>query len=818
MVARETIFLSNDTIELQWEKTDAGWVFKQMITHLDGKAFPAGRNGKACQTILFSENYPDETPVDTFTSNQGKHYIEEKFAYWKSNIKPVMLNSCGERETVHSFRLLSRQPLTFAADTKSGIIITQWKIAGNEIFINQVFEAKKSGYYSISTPDIFNSPEEEIQWATIPGCLNAGQVSDDFPRAYTYGHYIPRIPVVYQDKCVTTPVAILSNRQITVGIIPEPEYPRKPHDSRQNTHNQWCVGYSMMNLQGKVSPTLYHPVLGQEKSYMEAGEKRSFDYRYIVSNQTWFEVFKQTIYGVYGFKQTRIMQNKQSLTERVLQICRYLTDTKTSRFRLVESEGVTIGAQDYMGGVIGSDSDAVKNSDYGAMGMLRNLTRDSVLTHQVLPYARNFKIKQEYLDDSPHKGAIKGQYYLWKSESWVEEWGPHIEPMGVAYYALSDLGNILLFNSEDKEAETNFRMAADYLLKEQKADGSWNVGVDKYTGEVIYPDIEDLRPTFYGLLIAWQLLKEDKYLDAAVKGAVWLIEHAVNTGRFIGVCGDARFVPDFATAQSAQALLEMYKATGKEKYKEAAIRTATFYATYIYTFPNGQTEMQTQGIQQLPGWGFTQSGLNFEHSGPIGSAHANGPILLASFSGLFVRMFALTGDSLFIDMARAAANGRDGFVDTETHVASYYWNSFNQGPGRYPHHAWWQAGWIMDYLVAEAEMRSRGKIAFPRGFITPKVGPHQSLGFAPGKIEGKEAGLILSGNLVKVDNPLCEYLTAVSETTLYVIALNSSNQTITASVRVDGKDTVYGKRWKKDSEKIKLESYGIKIMKFTPIY
>jgi hypothetical protein len=385
--------------------------------------------------------------------------------------------------------------------------------------------------------------------------------------------------------------------------------------------------------------------------------------------------------------------------------------------------------------------------------------------------------------------------------------------MGVTYYAISDLGNILLFNPDDEEAKRNLRLAADYLLSVQKEDGRWNVGIDKHTMQVIYPDIEDLRPTFYGMLVAWQILKDDKYLDAAIKGADWFIKYAVNTGRFIGACGDARFIPDFVTAQSAQVLMEMYKASGKEKYKEAAIKAATFYTTSIYTFPNGQTEMQTEGNQTLPGWGFTQSGLCFEHGGPIGSAAPHGPILLSGFSGMFVRMFSVTGDSIFLDMARAAVNGRDGFVDPETSVASYYWEKFNQGPGPYPHHAWWQIGWIMDYLVSEAELRSGNNISFPRGFISTKAGgPSQSLGFAPGKIYGKEANLILSDRLLSVDNPLCEYLTAVSDHTLYIIAMNSSNQTITASISVNGQDPLSGRKWQKDRESISLKPYGIKII------
>ena len=45
-------------------------------------------------------------------------------------------------------------------------------------------------------------------------------------------------------------------------------------------------------------------------------------------------------------------------------------------------KGVTIGAQDYLGGVYDSEKDAMKNSDYGAMWMLAKLTDDPRLTQK----------------------------------------------------------------------------------------------------------------------------------------------------------------------------------------------------------------------------------------------------------------------------------------------------------------------------------------------------------------------------------------------------------------------------------------------------
>ena len=286
-------------------------------------------------------------------------------------------------------------------------------------------------------------------------------------------------------------------------------------------------------------------------------------------------------------------------------------------------------------------------------------------------------------------------------------------------------------------------------------------------------------------MVAYRILKDQKYLDAARKGADWFIQNAVEKGNFIGVCGDARYAPDFATGQSAQALLDLFDLTGDKKYETAAVKTGRMYLTSIYTQPIPSTQLKTVNGVQREDWQIAQSGLSFEHGGIIGSANGAGPIMLCSHAGLFVRMFQLTHDSLFIEMARAAAIGRDAFVDSKTSVASYYWNAMNKGAGPYPHHAWWQIGWITDYLMAEAQLRSQNKIIFPRGFVTPKVGPHESYGFSPGKIYNEAASLIIREGLIECDNPNIEYIMAKSmdNKKLFVILLNDRGEKTSGNIK-----------------------------------
>src|SRR5690606_26480824 len=167
--------------------------------------------------------------------------------------------------------------------------------------------------------------------------------------------------------------------------------------------------------------------------------------------------------------------NSQSLSTRVEIMHGYLTDPVTSLWRVEEFEGRQIGAQAYLGGVVGADKDAMKNADYGAMWMLSHATGDQQLKKEILPYALNCKLAKLQVEDGFFRGAAIGQYYLSKSKKFVEEWGDMVEPIALTYYIMLDIGNILLFERNNAELKERLRLGADLLLGWQKPDGSWPV-------------------------------------------------------------------------------------------------------------------------------------------------------------------------------------------------------------------------------------------------------------------------------------------------------------------------------------------------------
>lgn len=776
----------NRDIEIRWRHEADGWKITRLLHRGERPwGIPDGS-----YTIIRADEKPSAEP-ETILNRTGDtmRFDIERFRFiakdFNRSISSVPMNRAGHDARFYPQKgWKSGDTVHFEGVCTYGRIRSSWTPDPDypgDIRVELRFEPAAEGYYSLCTPTLAVLPEERLGWSVVPGFFQGDRIQPVFHLAYMYGQGLPHLPVVCNDNTVTTMISSMTEKDgCTLGLIPDPGFSRPEYGTDRHLQGRaWRCGLSHMNRGGELSPTLYHPVLGEEGSQRSAGEPIEFRYRVSMSDGGWYDLHKHTAEDIYGLESSLALKHTTiPLYKRMEAIRDYILDDSLSHWRTADCHGVTIGAQAYLGGVVGADRDAMKNSDIGAAWMLASMTDDPRLTEQRLPQMRNFKLMQQAPSGDPNHGAAMGQYYLSKSGRFVEEWGDHIEPIGIAYYTLMDLGNILLFEPGDTLLRESFRAGAERLLSLQQQGGGFVVAYDKHDGRALFTDLKDLRPTFYGFIVAYRILGERKYLDAAVRGAEWFIRNAVDRGAFTGVCGDARFINDFATAQAVQALLDMAELTGEARYDDAALRTARMYTASIYTHPMPSDRSVEYKGNILQEWQISQVGLCFEHGGCAGSAVKSGPILLTSHCGLFVRLYEKTGDRFFLNLARAAATAREAHLAPDTHIATYYWSQFDRGPGPFPHHAWWQLGWIADYIYAEAEMRSGGCIRFPRGFMTPKVGPQRIFGFEPGSIYGVAANPVLVKGLFETDNTDIEALTArsVDGKALYLILLNSTSR------------------------------------------
>jgi hypothetical protein len=741
--------LRSGSLQIAWSRKGDGWHINKISTDGHSLSHPAGY-----YTILYSSGQPVEELVK-------RNQFGEAFTFYPDTAIPS-----GDSGVDFSQRL----PV---ADIEAS-----WKtdpLSSTDIRVEIRLRVKSDGYFSIASPTIAVIDRQDLAWGMVPGNWYGREIQKDLQLAGKYSQGLPAIPLMATERSTMTLCPLLTTREgVTLAVIPDPNTAEDPWAYDRSSRNITRLGMSTMDRHYALTPVAFSPVLGHAGSYAKAGETLVFRFRYTIRASGWFPVFRHAVEDVYHFSDMlKVQQPVVSLTERMRLIQSFLQDDSNAHWNTWESGGLTIGAN------------GTKNADIGAMWMLANNCRDSTMRRHI-PFVRNYKLAQQQMGPGFFQYAATGEYG--GKNGFNSEVGNWVEPLFTTYYTLVDLGNMLLFQPGDKELRTRMRLAAEKMLSWQHADGSWDVGYDRFSHRLTFPGLLDLRPTWYGLLAAYRVLGDPRYLRSAQKGADWLITRGVNKGYYLGVCGDAQNIWDFATAQSAQAFLDLYEITKKGTYKQAAIEAAKVYATSIYTYPAAGTAIKLVNGARRQDWEISQAGLGVEH--PQGSAPEAGPILITSFTGLFVRVYELTHESLFLDMARAAARGRHAFMDSVSGQTVYYWQDMVRVRERvmeFPHQGYWSIGWITDYLLSEIRLRSKDSIEFPHGFMTPKVGPHVAYGFAAGTLYGEKARLWMPPGLFHCGNPSLECVTALSENAkkLYVMVLNQSPGRQTGAVAID---------------------------------
>src|SRR5690606_8884554 len=109
-------------------------------------------------------------------------------------------------------------------------------------------------------------------WAILPGYFQGKKLEPNLMLAYGYGQGIPAKPVIVRERVASTLAPLVQQLNgLSLAVIPAPGTGRDPWESDTITQRKWRLGLSLMNRTGQLSPTLYHPVLGEDSSYMHAG-------------------------------------------------------------------------------------------------------------------------------------------------------------------------------------------------------------------------------------------------------------------------------------------------------------------------------------------------------------------------------------------------------------------------------------------------------------------------------------------------------------------------------------------------------------------
>lgn len=166
-----------------------------------------------------------------------------------------------------------------------------------------------------------------------------------------------------------------------------------------------------------------------------------------------------------------------------------------------------------------------------------------------------------------------GTYYIvdgWTS-SYPETSG-YIIPTLFAYISMD--------GSRREEVEKSILSCADWLVSIQKPSGGWQSAYMEHNREeVVFNTGQVLR----GLLVAYHITSDKKYLDSMVKASHWLADNQEESGSWIKTAYMNQ--PRVYDSYVDHPLLQIWQLTNEEKFKRAAEKNLNWILTQ--QLPNG---------------------------------------------------------------------------------------------------------------------------------------------------------------------------------------------------------------------------------------
>ncbi len=661
-------------------------------------------------------------------------------------------------------RVDERVQLEFAP-SPVGTLVAEWSLQPGEraARVKLSFLPAADGIYGLGYHLFFRRPVDEVEELQLPMMWQRKR--------------LPKQAHALLDPRTPTPLALAQTGRgedsLVWAVVGEPaEIPfawpddRKPH-----------MGLVIRDEAGLVQPAIYGPVPGTDRAVGKAGQAMDFGFRVLVQPGDWYAGYRTAADEVFGFRDYR-RNRRVSLTEAALNMVDLMMDDeyggwwrKAKGWYQIESHNT------------------VTHAAPATVLSLYRLTGDERL------YRRRALPTMEYVlsRDSAH-------------------FSPNPEDPG--RYSIGGMtGPVKLFGTSTFAALARL-----------------SNGYSPVFGSIALPDESNIRPTvgyshagsFNEWAARYRLTGDSQDLDEACRLADEYIAKTIDTAPNRPIRYTAfwliSFVPDW------EGLLMMYELTGRQEYLDASAFGARQLMTGLWTqpnFPDGSTTLYAGGEyegdpwsghllargplksrlgfplredslaeRRTEAWVVSPVGLGFEQPSTLGIKY-NRLIYQAVWAPEFLRLARYTGDTAFATHARNAVVGRFG-----NYPGYYVGGHFDLnldpayplvGPDLsvlYYHHIMPHLSWTIDYLVADAELLSQGKIEFPAerengyAYFDGKV-----YGHAPGTIFDQEGcWLWLKRGAAVVSNPQMNYLTAYNADRFFVVLMNQSTREESTSV------------------------------------
>ena len=209
------------------------------------------------------------------------------------------------------------------------------------------------------------------------------------------------------------------------------------------------------------------------------------------------------------------------------------------------------------------------------------------------------------------------------------------------------------------------RRYADWLGANQNADGSFYLSYDWKTGAPIRKSPYTTSNIIRFLIELYVVTGDEDYFATAMKAGEFCYREVHEAYRYVGGVVDNPNVKDRESGQLAiYAFLALYDMTGDEKWKAAALQAARYTETFMFSY---QVPMSLGAyLTDFPP-SATVIGQTL-----IATGHSGIDNGMAFSSFQYYRLYLLTGDKHWLDVARVIQNNTLSIMDLQGRMGYKY--------------------------------------------------------------------------------------------------------------------------------------------------
>lgn len=551
------------------------------------------------------------------------------------------------------------------------------------------------------------------------------------------------------------PTTLVSVNNYTVGVVVPPcEFPFQPLPTRYNNR----FGVALRDEEGKASPMVFAPVLGQLQSEMKVGDKYSFSFLPFIAKKDMITSFESLAQELYQFKD-------------------YRTNTIGTVNQTIDN---TI---DYSLSVYSNYIDSLRGCSYATdvPGAVKNVSslqplEIAIITDNKKMFDKRALPIMEYM--------LSRKKDLFALGTKVKTQNPSREMGGPCAYP-SELGVIYYLSGKKMEMLLGY---VDTVLNKSRLS---------------------LSSTWFSALSLYENTGESKYMEATVKGA----------DSYVKSMPKSKDLGYWDNIVKCEQLLDLFEKTRDKSYLDASILEAKRYAMQSWFSPlipdekilvnkggkapiywylaNRGFSPQSAPEEFVPAWRLSEVGLLPEST--ITCIGHRG-IFMAHHAPVFLRLASYTNDEFLRSIARSAILGRyrnfPGYhINTERSTA-YEQADFplrkheeiTVASMHYNHILPFITN-LIDYLVSDVFDRSKQEIHFPSQFI-------ESYGYLVNRFYGYDTGSFYNYKNVKLWMPQrllntssveLNYISARDNNNLYLAFTNQLTTDVNSSICLNTK-------------------------------